>query len=91
MKTIINKCLSIIPIVITACFADTQPFPLIDAGVAPTLCLETYTNENDEKFNAFAFTTVPGVVYTIERSNDLKNWTKLESYYGYGSVSSNQW
>jgi hypothetical protein len=46
--------------------------------------LETYTNENDEKFNAFAFTTVPGVVYTIERSNDLKNWTKLESYYGYG-------
>ena len=84
MKTIIHKFLSIIPIALTTCFADTLPFPLIEAGNAPKIELENYTNENGENYKALSYVTVPGVVYTIERSSDLKNWTKLESYYGYG-------
>ena len=78
-------------IALAAAIAATAPShalndPYLDLfpGTAPHLSQERIPHADQTFTHRFAFSTVPGVGYTIETSPDLTEWTPQEEIYGVG-------
>lgn len=65
-------------------YAQQAEYPDFPKEEPPNLIIGEYTDEAGDSYKSMEFVTVPGVVYTLEKSTDLKTWSKVDSYYGYG-------